>query len=74
MAMSRKQITADGFLESDASMVARSPLHRLHRVSEPEHSGHRILELATGKRWTLVSWRGLNITPALSPMEISFRQ
>ncbi|HAN92285.1 MAG TPA: hypothetical protein DCQ33_09435, partial [Nitrospira sp.] len=26
-----------------------------------------ILELATGKRWTLVSMAGLNITPALSP-------
>jgi TolB protein len=26
-----------------------------------------LIELASGKRWTLVSWGGLNITPALSP-------
>ena len=26
-----------------------------------------MIELATGKRWTLVSYGGLNITPALSP-------
>jgi len=62
-----KQITADGFLNL---MPRWSPDRRFivftaYRTRNTQDID--IIELATGKRWTLVSLGGLNITPALSP-------
>ena len=62
-----KQITADGFL----NLMPRWSPDRRFIVFTAYRSRNTqdidILELATGKRWTLVSMAGLNITPALSP-------
>lgn len=62
-----KQITADGFL----NLMPRWSPDRRFIVFTAYRSRNTqdidILELATGKRWTLVSMPGLNITPALSP-------
>ena len=62
-----KQITADGFLNL---MPRWSPDRKFivftaYRTRNTQDID--IIELATGKRWTLVSMGGLNITPTLSP-------
>lgn len=62
-----KQITSDGFLNL---MPRWSPDRRylVFTAYRNRHTQHiDIIELATGKRWTLVSLGGLNITPVLSP-------
>ncbi len=62
-----RQLTADGFLNL---MPRWSPDRRFlvfttHRTRTTQHID--MLEVATGKRWTLVALGGMNITPALSP-------
>jgi TolB protein len=62
-----RQITADGFL----NLMPRWSPDRRFLVFTAYRSRNTqdidLIELATGKRWTLVSLGGLNITPALSP-------
>ncbi len=62
-----RQITADGFL----NLMPRWSPDRRFLVFTTYRSRNTqdidLIELATGKRWTLVSLGGLNITPALSP-------
>ncbi|TAJ09082.1 MAG: Tol-Pal system beta propeller repeat protein TolB [Nitrospirae bacterium] len=62
-----RQVTADGFL----SLMPRWSLDRRHIVFTTYRSRTKqdidAIELATGKRATLVSMPGLNITPAFSP-------
>lgn len=62
-----RQVTVDGFLNL---MPRWSPDRRylvftayLNRSKQDIH----MIELASGKRWTLVSLAGLNITPSFSP-------
>ncbi|MBI4402339.1 MAG: Tol-Pal system beta propeller repeat protein TolB [Nitrospirae bacterium] len=62
-----KQVTADGFLNL---MPKWSPDRRYlvftaYRTRSKQDID--MIELASGKRWTLVSLPGLNITPAFSP-------
>lgn len=62
-----RQVTADGFLNL---MPQWSPDRRyLVFTSYRSRSKQKLMliELATGKRWTMVSLNGLNITPAFSP-------
>ncbi len=62
-----RQITADGFLNL---MPRWSPDRRFLVFTAYRNRNTQdidMIELATGKRWTLVSLNGLNITPALSP-------
>ena len=62
-----RQLTADGFLNL---MPRWSPDRRFLVFTTYRNRNTQdidMLELATGKRWTLVSQGGLNITPALSP-------
>jgi len=62
-----RQLTADGFLNL---MPQWSPDRRfLVFTAYRDRNTQTIdmIELATGKRWTLISLGGLNITPALSP-------
>ncbi|MCS6897210.1 MAG: hypothetical protein NZM29_04490, partial [Nitrospira sp.] len=62
-----RQVTADGFLNL---MPRWSPDRRFLVFTAYRHRNTQtidMVELATGKRWTLVSLGGLNITPALSP-------
>ena len=62
-----RQVTADGFLNL---MPRWSPDRRfLVFTAYRKRSMQNIdmIEVATGKRWTLVALGGLNITPALSP-------
>ncbi|MBL8037252.1 MAG: Tol-Pal system beta propeller repeat protein TolB [Nitrospira sp.] len=62
-----RQLTADGFLNL---MPRWSPDRRFLVFTTYRNRNAQdidLLELATGKRWTLVSQGGLNITPALSP-------
>lgn len=62
-----KQITADGFLNL---MPRWSPDRRFLVFTAYRNRNTQdidMIEVATGKRWTLVSLNGLNITPALSP-------
>lgn len=62
-----KQLTADGFLNL---MPRWSPDRRFLVFTAYRNRNTQdidMIELATGKRWTLVSLGGLNITPALSP-------
>ncbi|MBM4132141.1 MAG: Tol-Pal system beta propeller repeat protein TolB [Nitrospira sp.] len=62
-----RQVTADGFL----SLMPRWSPDRRHLVFTTYRSRTKqdidAIELATGKRATLVSMPGLNITPAFSP-------
>ncbi len=62
-----RQVTADGFLNL---MPQWSP-DRKYLVFTSYRSRSRqklmLIELATGKRWTMVALAGLNITPAFSP-------
>lgn len=62
-----KQVTADGFL----NLMPRWSPDRRYLIFTAYRTRDRqnidLLELATGKRWTLVSQAGLNITPAVSP-------
>jgi TolB protein len=62
-----RQVTADGFLNL---MPRWSPDRRYMTFTayrSPEQQTIDLVELASGKRWTLVSLAGLNITPAVSP-------
>lgn len=62
-----RQLTADGFLNL---MPRWSPDRRFLVFTTYRNRNTQdidMLELATGKRWTLVSQGGLNITPVLSP-------
>ncbi|MBH0178981.1 MAG: Tol-Pal system beta propeller repeat protein TolB [Nitrospira sp.] len=62
-----RQLTADGFLNL---MPKWSPDRRFLVFTSYRNRNTQnidMIELATGKRWTLVSLSGLNITPALSP-------
>lgn len=62
-----RQLTADGFLNL---MPRWSPDRRFLVFTTYRNRNTQdidMIELATGKRWTLVSLGGLNITPALSP-------
>jgi len=62
-----RQLTADGFLNL---MPKWSPDRRFIVFTSYRNRNTQnidMIELATGKRWTLVSLSGLNITPALSP-------
>jgi TolB protein len=61
-----RQVTADGFLNL---MPRWSPDRRYLAFTTYRGRNHHIdlVELATGKRWTLVSANGMNITPAWSP-------
>ena len=62
-----RQVTADGFL----NLMPRWSRDRRFLIftSYQERTKQHIdmVEVATGKRWTLISLPGLNITPALSP-------
>ncbi|HKW86654.1 MAG TPA: Tol-Pal system beta propeller repeat protein TolB [Nitrospiraceae bacterium] len=62
-----RQVTADGFLNL---MPRWSPDRRFLAFTAYRSRNTQdidMIELATGKRWTLVSLGGLNITPAFSP-------
>ena len=62
-----RQLTADGFLNL---MPRWSPDRRFLVFTTYRNRNTQdidMIELATGKRWTLVAQGGLNITPALSP-------
>ncbi len=62
-----RQLTADGFLNL---MPRWSPDRRFLVFTAYRNRNAQnidMIELATGKRWTLVSQGGLNITPVLSP-------
>jgi TolB protein len=62
-----RQVTADGFLNL---MPRWSPDRRFLVFTAYRDRNTQdidMIELSTGKRWTLVSLGGLNITPALSP-------
>ena len=62
-----RQLTADGFLNL---MPRWSPDRRFLVFTAYRNRNTQdidMIELATGKRWTIVSLGGLNITPALSP-------
>lgn len=62
-----RQLTADGFLNL---MPRWSPDRRFLVFTTYRNRNTQdidMIELATGKRWTLVSQGGLNITPVLSP-------
>ncbi len=62
-----RQVTADGYL----NLMPRWSADRRFLIFTAYRSRNTqdidMIELATGKRWTLISKRGLNITPALSP-------
>ena len=62
-----RQVTADGFL----NLMPRWSRDRRYLIftAYKDRSKQNIdmVELTTGKRWTLISLPGLNITPALSP-------
>lgn len=62
-----RQVTADGYL----NLMPRWSSDRRFLIFTAYRSRNTqdidMIELATGKRWTLVSKRGLNITPSLSP-------
>jgi TolB protein len=62
-----RQVTADGFL----SLMPKWSPDRRYLLFTAYRSRTRqdieMVELATGKRWTLVGLPGLNITPAASP-------
>jgi TolB protein len=62
-----RQVTADGFL----NLMPRWSPDRRYLVFTAYRARDRqdidLMELATGKRWTLVSQSGLNITPTVSP-------
>ena len=62
-----RQLTADGFL----NLMPRWSPDRRFLVFTAYHNRNAqtidMIELATGKRWTMVSLGGLNITPAFSP-------
>jgi TolB protein len=62
-----RQLTADGFLNL---MPRWSPDRRFLVFTSYRNRNTQnidMIELATGKRWTVVALGGLNITPALSP-------
>lgn len=62
-----RQITADGFLNL---MPRWSPDRRFLVFTSYRNRNTQdidMIELATGKRWTMISLGGLNITPSLSP-------
>ena len=62
-----RQLTSDGFLNL---MPRWSPDRRFLVFTAYRNRNTQdidMIELATGKRWTIVSLPGLNITPALSP-------
>ena len=62
-----RQLTADGFLNL---MPRWSPDRRFLVFTAYRNRNTQdidMIELATGKRWTVISLGGLNITPALSP-------
>ncbi|MGH7181087.1 MAG: hypothetical protein ACREJN_03815, partial [Nitrospiraceae bacterium] len=62
-----RQLTADGFLNL---MPQWSPDRRFlvfTAYRDRNTQSIDMIELATGKRWTLISLGGLNITPSLSP-------
>jgi TolB protein len=62
-----RQVTADGFL----NLMPRWSRDRRYLIFTAYRDRSKqtidMIELATGKRWTLVAMTGLNITPALSP-------
>lgn len=62
-----RQLTSDGFL----NLMPRWSPDRRFLVFTAYRSRNTqdidMIEIATGKRWTVVSMPGLNITPALSP-------
>ncbi|GKS59250.1 protein TolB [Nitrospira sp.] len=62
-----RQVTADGYL----NLMPRWSADRRFLIFTAYRSRNTqdidMIELATGKRWTLISKRGLNITPSLSP-------
>jgi TolB protein len=62
-----RQVTADGFLNlmPKWSRDRRFLIFTAYRNRSKQTID--MIELATGKRWTLVTMSGLNITPALSP-------
>ncbi len=62
-----RQLTADGFLDL---MPQWSPDRRFLIFTAYRNRNTQdidMIELATGKRWTVISLGGLNITPTLSP-------
>ena len=62
-----RQLTADGFLNL---MPQWSPDRRFLIFTAYRNRNTQdidMIELATGKRWTVISLGGLNITPSLSP-------
>ena len=62
-----RQVTADGFLNL---MPQWSPDRRFLVFTSYRSRGQQkimLIELTTGKRWTMVSMAGLNITPTFSP-------
>ena len=62
-----RQLTSDGFLNL---MPRWSPDRRFLVFTAYRNRNTQdidMIEVATGKRWTIVSLAGLNITPALSP-------
>src|SRR3989442_12828333 len=62
-----RKLTADGFLNL---MPQWSPDRRFLIFTAYRNRNTQdidMIELATGKRWTVISLGGLNITPALSP-------
>jgi TolB protein len=62
-----RQLTADGFLDL---MPQWSPDRRFLIFTAYRNRNTQdidMIELATGKRWTVISFGGLNITPTLSP-------
>jgi TolB protein len=62
-----RQLTADGFLNL---MPQWSPDRRFLIFTAYRNRNSQdidMIELATGKRWTVISFGGLNITPSLSP-------
>lgn len=64
---SPRQVTANGLLNISPSW---SPKRRFLIYTSYKHRTRQnieIIELETGKRHTLVSWAGMNITPAFSP-------
>ncbi len=62
-----RQVTADGFL----NLMPRWSPDRKYLVFTSYRTRGRqkimLIELETGKRWTMVALKGLNITPAFSP-------
>jgi TolB protein len=62
-----RQVTADGFLNLMPRWSRDRRLLIFTAYRDRSKQTIDMIELATGKRWTLVALAGLNITPSLSP-------